>query len=98
MSTRTIASPMSCSSCLRAFTTDGSLDGWGEAAKTTTAHTHTARAAAMSFFICCISYSPGRDPSIGGGSELTQTVYCTELAIRCMNVLDQPPTACAGAF
>jgi hypothetical protein len=44
------------------------------------------RTGAMSFFICSISYSAWRDPSIGAASDETQTAYCTEMAIRCMNV------------
>jgi hypothetical protein len=62
----------------------GSSDGWGEPAQTTPTHTHVDRTGAMSVFICGTSYSPWRDPSIGAASEQTQTVYCTEMAIRCM--------------
>ena len=66
-------------------------DGWGEPAKTAPTHTHVDRTGAMSFFICRISCA-ARVLSIGAARGQTQTVYCMEMAIRCMNVIDQSPT------
>jgi hypothetical protein len=45
----------------------------------------------MSFFICRISCSAKLVLSIGAARGRTQTAYCMEMAIRSMNLLDQPP-------
>src|ERR1700742_1571212 len=78
-----MASPISCSSCLRALTTAGSLEGWSEAAKTAPTHAHINRTGAITFFIAAapIGLIPIR--SIGAAGDRPHTAHCIGMAVGC---------------